>query len=180
MSNFRCRTDKTCEEELRRVSPEVMIRGTCGSASLAGPRLLDLVEKFTVVWEHKAGPVKVFGQNYQFLGVKNAIARCWPFGNGPRVCDPQQLRQDRTRWIIPNNSASRKCCGSQSRGLLTARPTALSGSTLRFLSSAQPLGTWRMFIEVVCPGPAELDQGVRCRDSGNGSAAFCRARRGLA
>ena len=57
------------EDEPRRVSLEVMIRGTCDQA-----RLLDLVENFTLFSEHKAGLVKIIGQNHQFLGVNNAIA----------------------------------------------------------------------------------------------------------
>lgn len=57
------------EDEPRRVSLEVMIRGTCDKA-----RLLDLIENFTLFSEHKAGLVKVMGQNHQFLGVNNAIA----------------------------------------------------------------------------------------------------------
>jgi type I restriction enzyme R subunit len=57
------------EDEPRRVSLEVMLRGTCDRA-----RLLDLVENFTLFSEHKAGLVKVLCQNHQFLGVNNAIA----------------------------------------------------------------------------------------------------------
>jgi type I restriction enzyme R subunit len=57
------------EDEPRRVSLEVMLRGTCDR-----PRLLDLVENFTLFSEHKAGLVKVLGQNHQYLGVNNAIA----------------------------------------------------------------------------------------------------------
>jgi type I restriction enzyme, R subunit len=57
------------EGEPRRVSLEVMLRGTCDRA-----RLLDLAENFTLFSEHKAGLVKVIGQNHQFLGVNNAIA----------------------------------------------------------------------------------------------------------
>ena len=57
------------EDEPRRVSLEVMIRGTCDKS-----RLLDLVENFTLFSEHKAGLVKILGQNHQFLGVNNAIA----------------------------------------------------------------------------------------------------------
>ena len=56
------------EDEPRRVSLEVIIRGTCERA-----RLLDLVENFTLFSEHKAGLVKIIGQNHQFLGVNNAI-----------------------------------------------------------------------------------------------------------
>lgn len=57
------------ENEPRCVSLEVMLRGTC-----APTRLLDLLENFTLFSEHKAGLVKVLGQNHQFLGVNNAIA----------------------------------------------------------------------------------------------------------
>ena len=57
------------EDEPRRVSLEVVLRGTCAPA-----RLLDLVENFTLFSEHKAGLVKVLAQNHQFLGVNNAIA----------------------------------------------------------------------------------------------------------
>jgi type I restriction enzyme R subunit len=57
------------EDEPRRVSLEVMIRGTCDRA-----RLLDLVENFTLFSEHKAGLVKIIGQNHQVLGVNNTIA----------------------------------------------------------------------------------------------------------
>ena len=57
------------ENEPRQVSLEVMIRGTCDRT-----RLLDLVENFTLFSEHKAGLVKIIGQNHQFLGVNNAIA----------------------------------------------------------------------------------------------------------
>jgi len=56
------------EDEPRRVSLEVMLRGTCDHN-----RLLDLVENFTLFSEHKAGLVKILGQNHQFLGVNNAI-----------------------------------------------------------------------------------------------------------
>ena len=57
------------EDEPRRVSLEVMLRGTCDRA-----RLLDRVENFTLFSEHKAGLVKIIGQNHQYLGVNNAIA----------------------------------------------------------------------------------------------------------
>jgi type I restriction enzyme R subunit len=58
------------EDEPRRVSLETIVRGTCDRA-----RLLDLVENFTLFSEHKAGLVKIIGQNHQFLGVNNAIRR---------------------------------------------------------------------------------------------------------
>ncbi len=57
------------EDEPRRVSLEVMLRGTC-----APERLLDMVENFTLFSEHKSGLIKVLGQNHQYLGVNNAIA----------------------------------------------------------------------------------------------------------
>ena len=57
------------ENEPRRVSLEVMLRGTCDKH-----RLIDLVENFTLFSEHKSGVVKILGQNHQFLGVNNAIA----------------------------------------------------------------------------------------------------------
>ena len=57
------------EDEPRRVSLEVMLRGTCDRS-----RLLDLLENFILFSEHKAGLVKIIGQNHQYLGVNNAIA----------------------------------------------------------------------------------------------------------
>lgn len=57
------------EEEPRRVSLEVMLRGTCDRE-----RLLDLVENFTLFSELKAGLEKILGQNHQYLGVNNAVA----------------------------------------------------------------------------------------------------------
>jgi type I site-specific restriction-modification system R (restriction) subunit len=57
------------EDEPRRVSLDTMIRGTCDRT-----RLLDLVENFTLFSEHKAGLVKIIGQNHQVLGVNNTIA----------------------------------------------------------------------------------------------------------
>jgi type I restriction enzyme R subunit len=57
------------EDEPRRVSLEVMIRGTCDQA-----RLLDRAENFTLFSEHKAGLAKIIGQNHQVLGVNAAIA----------------------------------------------------------------------------------------------------------
>ncbi len=57
------------EDEPRRVSLEVMLRGTCDRA-----RLLDLVENFTLFSAQGASVVKLIGQNHQVLGVNNAIA----------------------------------------------------------------------------------------------------------
>lgn len=57
------------ENESRRVSMEVLIRGTCHR-----DRFLDIVENFTLFSEHTQGVAKIIGQNHQFLGVRNAIA----------------------------------------------------------------------------------------------------------
>ncbi|MBI2970454.1 MAG: HsdR family type I site-specific deoxyribonuclease [Gammaproteobacteria bacterium] len=57
------------EDEPRRVSLEVMLRGICAPA-----RLLDIAENFTLFSEHKSGLVKALAQNHQYLGVNNAIA----------------------------------------------------------------------------------------------------------
>lgn len=57
------------EDEPRRVSLEVALRGTCEQG-----RFLDLVENFTLFSEGKGGLVKILAQNHQFLGVNNAIA----------------------------------------------------------------------------------------------------------
>ncbi len=57
------------EDEPRRVSLEVILRGTCQPQ-----RFLDYVENFTLFSETKGGLIKVIAQNHQFLGVNNAIA----------------------------------------------------------------------------------------------------------
>lgn len=57
------------EDEPRRVSLEVLLRGTCDKA-----RLLDLVQNFSLFSEHKSGLAKILGQHHQVLGVNNAIA----------------------------------------------------------------------------------------------------------
>ena len=56
------------EDESRRVSLEVMLRGLCDPS-----RLLDFVENFTLFSWHKSGLVKAIAQNHQYLGVNNAI-----------------------------------------------------------------------------------------------------------
>lgn len=56
------------EDEPRRVSLEVMLRGLCEPS-----RLLDLTENYTLFSEHKSGLTKIIGQNHQFIGVNNAI-----------------------------------------------------------------------------------------------------------
>jgi len=56
------------EDEPRRVSLEVMLRGLCEPS-----RLLDMVENYTLFSEHKQGLTKIIAQNRQYLGVNNAI-----------------------------------------------------------------------------------------------------------
>jgi type I restriction enzyme R subunit len=56
------------ENEPRRVSLDVMLRGLCEKT-----RLLDFVENFTLFSVHKTGIVKALAQNHQYLGVNNAI-----------------------------------------------------------------------------------------------------------
>jgi type I restriction enzyme R subunit len=56
------------EDEPRRVSLDVMLRGLCDKT-----RLLDFVENFTLFSVHKTGIVKALAQNHQYLGVNNAI-----------------------------------------------------------------------------------------------------------
>ncbi len=74
------------EDEARRVSLEVILRGTCAPA-----RLLDLVENFTLFSEHKAGLVKIIGQNHQFLGVNAAFAALNRLKSGDSATKPGQL-----------------------------------------------------------------------------------------
>lgn len=57
------------EKEPRRVSLEVLLRGTCQPQ-----RLLDYVENFTLFSETKGGLIKIIAQNHQVIGVNNAIA----------------------------------------------------------------------------------------------------------
>jgi len=57
------------EDEPRRVSLEVLLRGTCQPQ-----RLLDYVENFTLFSDSKSGLVKIIAQNHQVIGVNNAIA----------------------------------------------------------------------------------------------------------
>ncbi|MDI9407385.1 MAG: type I restriction endonuclease, partial [Chitinophagaceae bacterium] len=57
------------EDEPRRVSLEVALRGTCEKG-----RFLDLIENFTLFSEGKSGLIKILAQNHQYLGVNNAIA----------------------------------------------------------------------------------------------------------
>jgi len=50
------------------VSLDTMIRGTCDQ-----PRLLDLLENFTLFMEMQGGLIKLLCKNHQYLGVNNAI-----------------------------------------------------------------------------------------------------------
>lgn len=56
------------EDEPRRVSLEVMLRGLCEPS-----RLLDMAENYTLFSELEGGLAKIIGQNHQFIGVNNAI-----------------------------------------------------------------------------------------------------------
>ncbi|MEZ5376965.1 MAG: HsdR family type I site-specific deoxyribonuclease [Acidimicrobiales bacterium] len=56
------------ESEPGVVSLETMLRATCDR-----PRMLDLVENFTVFTERPQGLVKAVAKNHQYLGVNNAI-----------------------------------------------------------------------------------------------------------
>ncbi len=56
------------EDEPRRVSLEVMLRGVCDPA-----RFLDLVDNFTLFSEERSGLRKILAQNHQVLGVNKAI-----------------------------------------------------------------------------------------------------------
>ncbi len=85
-----------------------MLRGTCDPA-----RLLDLVENFTLFSEHKAGLVKILGQNHQFLGVNNAIASMLEarasWATGAAACSGRPRAAARaSRW----SSSRRRCCAS--------------------------------------------------------------------
>ncbi len=57
------------EDEPRRVSLEVLLRGTCQPQ-----RLLDYIENFTLFSDSKGGLIKIIAQNHQLIGVNNAIA----------------------------------------------------------------------------------------------------------
>jgi type I restriction enzyme R subunit len=57
------------EDEPRRVSLEVLLRGVCQPR-----RFLDYVENFILFSESKGGLIKIIAQNHQFIGVNNAIA----------------------------------------------------------------------------------------------------------
>ena len=70
------------EDEPRRISLEVMLRGTCTPA-----RLLDMAENFTLFSAHKSGLVKALAQNLQIELMSlpsyspnlNLIERVWKF-----------------------------------------------------------------------------------------------------
>jgi type I restriction enzyme R subunit len=57
------------EDEPRRVSLDVLLRGVCQPR-----RLLDYVENFILFSDSKGGLIKIIAQNHQFIGVNNAIA----------------------------------------------------------------------------------------------------------
>ena len=66
------------EDEPRRVSLEVMIRGTCDRT-----RLLDLVENFTLFSEHKAGLVKILARTTNSSASTTPSPRCSLPAAGP-------------------------------------------------------------------------------------------------
>lgn len=57
------------EEEERKVSMEVLLRGTCDRR-----RLLDIVQNFTLFPSHESRTIKVIAQNHQYIGVNQAIS----------------------------------------------------------------------------------------------------------
>ncbi len=63
------------EDEPPAVAVETAIRGTCDP-----PRLLDLVENFTLFSEVAGGTAKLVARNHQYLGVNNAVARLRDLG----------------------------------------------------------------------------------------------------
>jgi type I restriction enzyme R subunit len=85
------------------------VAGSDAARHLRPRRLLDLVENFTLFSEHKAGLVKIIGQNHQFLGVNNAIARCWrraSWATGAAACSGRRRAAARAfRWC----SSRRRC-----------------------------------------------------------------------
>ena len=56
------------EDEQGTVSLETIIKGICDQ-----PRLLDIIENFTLFMEVQGGLIKLIGKNHQYLGVNNAI-----------------------------------------------------------------------------------------------------------
>jgi type I restriction enzyme R subunit len=97
------------EDEPRRVSLEVMIRGTCDQA-----RLLDLAENFTLFSEHKAGLAKIIGQNHQVLGVNAAIASLLRIR--PGLANPATLALNpspRSRGALSRRSSILRTGGSR-------------------------------------------------------------------
>ena len=107
------------EDERRRVSLDTMIRGTCEPS-----RLLDLAENFTLFSEHKAGLVKIIGQNHQVLGVNNTIASM------------MRMRSAAAAGILPHTSQNgdgvfRTEGATKGRGQLDVRGRDGSGGTGR-------------------------------------------------
>ncbi len=146
------------EDEPRRVSLEVMLRGTCDQT-----RLLDLVENFTLFSEHKAGLVKIIGQNHQFLGVNNAIAsmlRVRPNVGGTSYTSP-------TFHPVPTSAASDGILGTRvtrpsENGIGVFWQTQGSGKSFSMVFFAQKVlrkvaGNWTF---VVVTDRVELDDQI--------------------
>lgn len=58
------------EEEERKVSMEVLLRGSLDKA-----KLLDIVRNFTLFSTHEGSTIKIVAQNHQYIGVNQAIER---------------------------------------------------------------------------------------------------------
>ncbi len=142
------------EDEPRRVSLEVMIRGTCDKV-----RLLDLVENFTLFSEHKAGLVKIIGQNHQFLGVNNAIASML----AARKSGPWARRR-----VLADAGQRQEFLD----GVLRAEGAAQSGGQLDVRGRDRPRGTGRPDCQDV--------QGERRGERSRGRRVPRRERRALA
>ena len=94
------------EDEPRRVSLEVILRGVCDKT-----RLLDLIENFTLYSEKKSDLAKVIGQNHQYLGVNNALAAVQKYrlASQPPSISAEQLAERRRLgvfWHTPGSGKS--------------------------------------------------------------------------
>jgi type I restriction enzyme R subunit len=104
------------EDEPRRVSLEVMLRGLCEPT-----RLLDFVENFTLFSEHKSGLVKAIAQNHQYLGVNNAIRATWQLGQrGTGAAAFSGRHRDRERALRWSSLRRRFCARCRAIGPLSS------------------------------------------------------------
>ena len=129
------------EDEPRRVSLEVMLRGLCEPT-----RLLDFVENFTLFSEHKSGLVKAIAQNHQYLGVNNAIrATLGGAGGGTRA----------RRCFLADAGIGQELCD----GLLRAEDSAQGAGQLDLRDRDRPRRAGRADRQDVC----RLRRGERCQ-----------------